>query len=109
MTIAPKYAEQWQELRIRNRVALFVLLLGLPIATLVAVAADTIFPSVGEFSLLFSVLIWVSIIMLLCFRITRFQCPKCKQLFFSHQGERMFTHRRKCASCGLNIYAENDA
>src|SRR5687767_8641769 len=110
MSTAPSYEEQWRILRSRNRVGLLVLVVGFPAMIAVAIVTSTVLPWMrADAALFIAAVLWSVALLWAGFRIARFRCPKCEQLYFSHDGVRLYTHRRKCASCGLAIYGGVDA
>jgi hypothetical protein len=99
------YREQWRTFRRRNRIAMVALGLGILTMVPIALGLNRLLGLDPGFTLLEVAIAWAMVWVCLCFRVTRFRCPRCKRLYFSHQGLGLWSVR-KCASCGLKLYAD---
>ena len=98
------YALEWARYRRANWAAGLWLILGFP--SIVA-AAMLLKLAIGEAAIVcFVVLVvaWALAWAVLCVRVTRFHCPRCKALYFSH-SQLHFGAGSKCGNCGLPLYA----
>ena len=89
------YSTQWKEYRRRHLRAVIGLLVGLPLAFLVAAPFIFLFGFPVEIPLIISVLIWGGVWAPLAFHVIRFPCPRCGKQLQSNNG---------CDNCRLLLY-----
>ena len=98
------FDEKWKAYKRRNRAATFGLILGLPAAFAVAVVLKRALPDVQPDVLLGAVVgLWCVCWGWLAFRVARFPCPRCGEVFFANQ-EPLIVGPRSCGNCGLQLY-----
>jgi hypothetical protein len=98
------YEGIWKTYRRSNWAAGLWLVLGFPLTVLLSILLKSTF---GETALiLFVVLVvaWAVAWGILCLRVTRFRCPRCKGLYFAHT-QLYLGAGKSCAHCGLRLYS----
>jgi len=94
----------WIDYRRRNRLAIWWLILGLPLTIPVMFFVGYFLPDYPD-AVMFGVLVgWSVVWLVLAFRVARLRCPRCHEIFFAHQAPEMLAMPRSCANCGLQIY-----
>lgn len=95
--------ESWRGYRQRNRVAVWLLVGGLALAVVVAIAVKVLLGASGEFIFLGTVVLWGAAWGYAALRVVRWPCPRCGQPWLSNQQARLGAPR-VCANCGLGLY-----
>lgn len=98
------YAEQWRQYKRSTWAASLWLVLGFPLVVALAILLKLAFGEAAVVGFLVLVVLWAGAWAFLCVRVTRFRCPRCKGLYFAHT-QLYFGAGRKCAGCGLSLYA----
>lgn len=95
--------ESWREYRRRHLVATVGLLLGFPLAVLLAIALIPWTRQFGEGVLFLITCAWAILWGWAAFRVVRWPCPRCRKTWLS--GQDIFLGApRQCANCGLSLY-----
>jgi hypothetical protein len=102
------YTERWRKNTVRPLAAGLWFVLGLP--AILGIAAALLFATgagavVGG-AVLVLFLLWLAVLAPLVLRVTRFRCPRCGNLYFSHK-ELYIGAGRRCGNCQLALYAEH--
>jgi hypothetical protein len=92
--MSDNYSIAWHQYRTRHRIAVGLLVLGLP-ATFAIAIVFKLLSLLSEIALVGMVLLWACLFGYAAFRVVRWPCPRC--------GER-FGGDRACANCGLGLY-----
>jgi len=95
----------WQSYRSRDRLAVGLLVGGLPGAVVLVIAAKVVFRLSNDFVFIAVMLLWCIAWGWAAFRVARWPCPRCGVAWLSNQDARLGTPRR-CASCGLALYEQ---
>ena len=103
------YQATWAMFKRRNRVAILWLVLGLPALGALSVGAAVLFGTKTTAPAIMFVImsIWSAIFLILGFRVTRLRCPRCGDVFFSHDGV-LLMNTRCCGKCGLQLYSDEE-
>jgi len=99
------YERIWRDYRRSNWAAGLWLVLGFPLTVVLAILLKF---AIGEAALvlfLVLVVVWAVAWGVLCRRVTRFRCPRCKGLYFAHTQLYLGAGKR-CAHCGLPLYSK---
>lgn len=102
--MSDRYARHWASYRRRHWAASLGLLLGLPAACLLGYL---VFAATGldlGVAMTSACAVWGFLWLWLCFRVTRFPCPRCSRPFLAGQ-EPVMAGTRHCSNCGLQLYA----
>ncbi len=99
------YAAQWSNYRRRHWAASLGLLVGFPMSLGLGYLAFAVTGLAMGLALTLAALGWGIIWLWLCFRVTRFPCPRCDQPFLAGQ-EPVLMATRACSNCGLHLYAD---
>jgi len=100
------YAPIWRQYRRANWSAGLWLVLGLPgIVALAILLKLAVGEDAGVYFVVLCVL-WAIVWAVLCIRVTRFRCPRCGGLYFSH-SQLYFSSGKHCGACGLALYSND--
>lgn len=95
--------ESWRGYRHRNRIAALLLVAGLPLVVVLAIAAKILLGALSEFFFVGAVILWCAVWGYAAIRVSRWPCPRCGQPWLSNQEVRLGAPR-VCANCGLGLY-----
>ena len=95
--------ESWRSYQQHNRTAVWLLVAGLPLAFVLAIAVKILFNASSEFFLISAVVLWCGAWGYAAFRVSRWPCPRCSKPWLSNQEPRLGAPR-VCANCGLGLY-----
>ena len=101
--MAPTLADNWKELRTRERWVTFLFLGYIPFAGGVAYLVSKFTSS--ELLVLAAPGFWMVALVFAWFRLTTFPCPRCGKWFHA-KWYHSFTRGRKCIHCGLERNAQ---
>ena len=102
--MSERYVQQWSSYRRRHWAACLGLLLGLPAACSVGYLMFSVVDLDPGIALTIAGVAWGCTWLWLCFRVTRFPCPRCSKPFLAGQ-EPALAATRYCSNCGLQLYA----
>ena len=97
------YAHEWRRYRRANWSAGLWLVVGFPSTVAASILLKVV---IGENAIVYFlalVVLWAIAWAVLCVRVTRFRCPRCHDLYFSH-SQVYFGAGKKCGKCGLPLY-----
>jgi len=92
-----EYSMAWREYRKRHWAASVGLILGIPLAAVIAIFLKVGFGLGGDIVIGSTMAIWAALWGWLAFRVTRFPCPRCGAAFNSAHA---------CEKCGLQLYEQ---
>lgn len=97
------YADNWKELRNRERLAIGLLLGYLPV--LAGLAKLISYITTSENPVIAMAIAWIIIFTWASIRVTFFPCPRCGKHFYMNRYF-ITTFGRKCPHCGLHRYTK---
>ena len=97
--------EAWREFKVRNTIAIYGFVIGLPLITLIAIALKKWDENIAGTVFVVLMLIWVILWGWSAFRLVRWPCPRCGKAWLANQ-EPYLLAKRTCSSCGLHIYEQ---
>jgi hypothetical protein len=94
---------KWLEYKRNTRLATLWLVLGLPAVVALSILAKLVIGEASIAVLLVLTVTWALLWAVLCVRVTRFRCPRCRQLYFAHT-QLYYGAGRSCSHCKLALY-----